>query len=97
MLRKSENREASIPNPMLEPLSVLTGIWDTVGKHPLIPDTTLHGQTSFDWLEGGAFLMMHSAIEEPGIPTGIAIFGSDDATGELFMLYFDERGVSRKY
>jgi hypothetical protein len=25
------------------------------------------------------------------------IFGSDDATGEYFMLYFDERGVSRKY
>ncbi len=40
---------------------------------------------------------MQSEIEEPGIPSGIAIFGSDDATGEYFMLYFDERGVSRKY
>jgi hypothetical protein len=25
------------------------------------------------------------------------ILGSDDATGEYFMLYFDERKVSRKY
>ncbi|MBV9231663.1 MAG: hypothetical protein JOZ18_20305 [Chloroflexi bacterium] len=89
--------EAAIPNPALKPLSVLVGEWDTVGAHPLIPDTILHGHTSFEWLEGGAFLIMHSEIEEPGIPSGIAIFGSDDSTGEYFMLYFDERGVSRKY
>ena len=30
------------------------------------------------------------------IPAGMAIFGSDDAIGEFFMLYFDERNVSRK-
>lgn len=48
-------------------------------------------------MEGGAFLRWQSAIDQPGFPTGIAIFGSDDATGEYFMLYFDERKVSRKY
>jgi len=42
-------------------------------------------------------LIMHSEIQEPGIPSGVAIFGSDDSAGEYFMLYFDERGVSRKY
>jgi hypothetical protein len=89
--------EASIPNPALEPLSALVGRWKTVGTHPLLPGATLHGYTSFEWLEGGAFLIMRSEIEEPGIPSGIAVFGSDDATGEFFMLYFDERGVSRKY
>lgn len=41
--------------------------------------------------------MMHSEIDQPDIPSGIAIIGSDDATEEYFMLYFDERGVSRKY
>jgi len=40
---------------------------------------------------------MHSEIDEPEIPSGIAIFGTDDATGECFVLYFDERGVSRRY
>jgi hypothetical protein len=40
---------------------------------------------------------MHSEIDEPEIPSGIAIFGSDDSAAEYFMLYFDERGVSRKY
>ena len=50
-----------------------------------------------DWLEGGAFVIMRTEIDEPGIPSGISVFGSDDGTGEHFMLYFDERGVSRKY
>jgi hypothetical protein len=91
------HNEAAKPNPALEPLSVLVGSWTTVGTHPLVPGTTFHGRTSFDWLEGGAFLIMHSQIDEPGIPSGIAIFGSDDTTGECSMLYFDERGVSRRY
>ena len=96
MAEKSKH-EASFPNPAIKPLSVLIGEWNTVGKHPFIPNITLHGRTTFEWLEGGAFLIMHSKINEPGIPSGIAIFGSDDATKEFFMLYFDERGVSRKY
>ena len=90
-------QEASIPNPALEPFRVLIGNWNTTGTHALIPDTILHGRTSFEWLEGGAFLVMRSGIDEPGIPSGIAIIGSDDSTKEYFMLYFDERGVSRKY
>ena len=89
--------EASIPNPALKPFGVLIGTWTTMGTHPLIPETIVHGRTSFEWLENGAFLMMRSEIDEPGIPSGLAIFGSDDSAGEYFMLYFDERGVSRKY
>lgn len=65
--------------------------------HPYLPGTALHGRTSFSWHEGGAFCIMRSEIDEPEIPSGVAIFGSDDAAGTYFMLYFDERGVSRKY
>ena len=93
----SSKHEAAIPNPALKSFSVLIGEWTTVGTHGLVPGTTYHGRTSFAWLEGGAFLMMRSEIDEPDIPSGIAIFGSDDALGEYFMLYFDERGVSRRY
>lgn len=89
--------EASIPNKALEPLTTLVGEWKTVGTHPMVPGKTFHGRSSFSWLEGGAFLVMHSEIDEPEIPSGIAVFGSDDASDALFMLYFDERGVSRKY
>src|SRR3982750_961060 len=89
--------EAAKPNAALSPLSVLVGTWTTVGTHPLVPGTTFHGRTSFAWIEGGAFLIMPPRIDGPGIPSGIAIFGTDDSTGECSMLYFDERGVSRKY
>ena len=96
-MAKKSAHEAAIPNPALKPFSVLAGSWSTIGTHPLVPGTIFHGRTSFDWIEGGAFLMMHSEIDEPEIPSAVAIFGSDDATGEYFMLYFDERGISRKY
>ncbi len=96
-MAKNSKNEASIPNPALQPLSALVGEWKTVGTHPEVPDTTFHGRASFEWIESGAFLIWHSEIDEPEIPSGIAIFGSDDATGEYFMLYFDERQVSRKY
>ena len=89
--------EAAMANPKLEPLTVLVGTWSTTGTHPQVPGKTFHGRTSFAWIEGGAFLIMHSEIDEPEIPSGIAIFGTDDTTGECSMLYFDERGVSRRY
>ncbi len=41
--------------------------------------------------------MTRSEIDDPRFPSGIAIFGSDDSAQEYFMLYFDERGVSRKF
>lgn len=91
------DNEAAKPNQALKPLSVLVGTWNTIGTHPLVPGTTFHGRTSFSWIEGGAFLIMHSEVDEPEIPSGIAVFGTDDATGECSMLYFDERGVSRRY
>src|SRR6478609_7885638 len=90
-------KEAVKPNPALAPMSALVGMWSTVGTHPLVPGKTFHGRTSFEWIEGGAFLLMRSEIDEPEIPSGIAIFGTDDETGECSMIYFDERGVSRHY
>lgn len=88
--------EAAIPNLALKPFDILIGEWKTIGNHPYLPNT-LHGHTSFKWTEGGAFLIMHSEVDEEGVPSGIAVFGSDDASKEYFMLYFDERNVSRKY
>ena len=89
--------KAAIPNPALQPFAVLIGEWETIGNHPLVPNTTLHGRSTFKWIEGGAFLMWYSEIAKEGFPTGIAIFGSDDTAKEYFMMYFDERKVSRKY
>ena len=89
--------KALMRNPALKPFEVLVGDWQTTGSHPYLPGITLHGHTSFAWLEGGAFLSMRSEIDDPHFPDGIAIFGSDDAAKTFFMLHFDERGTSRKY
>jgi hypothetical protein len=89
--------KATIPNPALKPFEVFIGEWQTTGSHPYLPGTVLHGRTSFDWLEGGAFLIMHSEIDEPHFPDGVVILGSDDVGKKFCMLHFDERGVSRVY
>ena len=106
-MNEHSRQGASKPNPALEPFSVLIGNWETTGTHGLLGDTVLHGHTSFEWLENGAFLLMRSHIDDPRFPSAIAIFGSegaesngavsDSAGAEYYMLTFDERGVSRKY
>jgi hypothetical protein len=89
--------EALISNPALQALGFLIGSWRTEGSHPDVPHTTFHGRASFQRVEGGAFLIMHSEIDETEIPSSVAIFGSDDGAERIYMLYFDERGVSRKF
>lgn len=84
-------------NPALKPFEVLIGEWETTGSHSYFPDTVLHGRAIFEWVEGGAFLIQRSEIDEPQFPDGIEIFGSDDVAKKFFMLHFDERGVSRKF
>src|SRR5687768_2313801 len=84
------------PNPSLKDLEVLLGEWDTVGTHPALPGT-LHGRASFQWHEDGAFIIMHTSVEEPGVPSSVAIFGRDDSGEGYSMLYYDERGVARIY
>ena len=86
------------PTPTLQVLAALVGEWTTVGAHPMLPDLSLHGRTTFSWLESGAFLLIHMHIDEPEIPDGVAILGTDDAAPNAgTMLYFDVRNVSREY
>ena len=96
-MEKKIGFKALIPNPALKPFASLIGEWKTTGSHPYFPNTILHGHASFEWIEGGAFLILRSEIDEPHFPNGIEIFGSDDVAKKYFMLYFDERGVSRKF
>jgi len=86
------------PNPALEIFTPFLGAWQTLGTHGMIPNTTLHGLTTFTLHESGAFIVVQSTIHEKvGIPDGLAIIGSDDALGTYIMIYYDERGVSRHY
>ena len=90
-------KKAILPNPALKQFEVLIGEWQSLARHPMLPDAELPGRISFEWLEGGAFVLLHSEIDHPDFPDGVEIFASDDQAGTYYMLHFDERGVSRKY
>jgi hypothetical protein len=89
--------EAMIPNPRLAMLEPFIGTWTTEGSHSMMPGIRLHGRTRFEWHEGGGFVCVRSEIDEPRIPSAVALIGSDDEAGALTMLYFDERTVSRRF
>ena len=94
---KPNGTVARIANPSLLPLAILIGSWRTTGTHPMRPGRVLHGRTSFNWLEEGAFLIVRSHIDDPDFPDGVAIIGSDNIARTFNMSYFDERGVSRLF
>jgi hypothetical protein len=84
-------------NPELAPLERSVGTWAVTGAHPDLRGLTLSGKVTFERIEHGAFLRMHSKIEHPEVPEGVAIFGTDGDDNTCSMLYFDERGVARRY
>ena len=62
------------------------------------------GSATFEWIEGGAFLLENSVAEwtDPGWvqnapKTTQAVIGFDDTTLEVTQLYADDRGVTRVY
>jgi hypothetical protein len=87
-------------NPALDQLAPLIGEWNieiTNMSFDPDPSTVVRGHSSFDWLEGGAFLIQHLEIDNPDFPRSIAVMGPDDAAETYRMLYYDSRGVSRIY
>jgi hypothetical protein len=84
-------------NPALAFLERAVGRWTVTGSHPYLPGRTLPGTVTFERIEGGAFLRMHSKMDDPEFPEGVAIFGTDGDDETCTMLYFDERGVARRY
>ena len=87
-------------NSALERLAIFVGEWNleiTSMSFHTDPSAVEHGRTSFDWLEGGAFLIQHSEISATDFPRSTAVIGPDDEAETYSMLYFDSRGVSRIY
>jgi hypothetical protein len=82
------------PSPALESLNALVGTWTIAFTHVALPDT-VHGQKTFEWLEGNHFLIERSRMEHPEVPDSISIYGADDSDAPLAQHYFDSRGVYR--
>jgi hypothetical protein len=74
----------------------LIGAWDTEATHPLF-DGVVTGWITFEWFEGGQFLVQRSHNDHPDFPDGICIIGPPEEGDGLVMEYFDSRGVRRTY
>ncbi len=85
------------PNTALSHLDRAIGAWTVTGSHPYLPGRALPGRVTFERIEQGAFIRMHSKMDDLEFPEGVALFGTDGDDGTCTMLYFDERGVARRY
>jgi hypothetical protein len=83
-------------DPALEPFDALIGTWDIEAKHRLVDEIVL-GSTTFEWLEGGHFLVQHSTMDHELFPDGISIIGGPEDGEGLVLESFDSRGVRRTY
>jgi len=75
-------------------LGALVGDWTTEATHPMVPSTVVHGDTTFEWLEGEKFLIVRARSDHPDFPDSISVIGDTDG---IRMHYFDTRGVYRIY
>ena len=92
-------------HPMLEHLDPLVGEWETEATHQLLPDTLVRGRSTFEWLEGGHFLIWRVRNDHPDFPDSISVLGceaadgsgdSADSGGGCSLRFFDSRGVFRQ-
>jgi hypothetical protein len=83
-------------DPILEPFDALIGTWDTEATHPM-HDGVVAGSVTFEWLEGGKFLVQRARHEHELFPDAIAVIGAPESGDGLVMEYFDSRGVRRTY
>jgi len=85
-------------NPALKDLEVLQGEWEMeLSNTSFLPDpsATIKGNVSFDWLEGGAFLIMRMGdIRSQG---AIWLINRDESSSDYKVFYYDDRKVSRIY
>ena len=83
-------------DPALQPFDALIGTWATEATHPRF-DGVVPGGITFEWLEGGHYLVQRSRNEHEHFPDGISVIGAPEDGDGLVMEYFDSRGVRRTY
>ena len=87
-------------NPALKPIEVLVGAWTMELSNASFlpdPDSTIRGKVSFEWFEGGDFLVIHQETKKGGMPWATWLIGRDSDSDHYTMLYTDDRRVSRVY
>lgn len=85
-------------NPALAPLQFLLGAWEMELSEAAFlpaPDARVHSPVIFEWIDQGAALLMR--MGGAGTPTAAWIIGRDESDPDYYVLYADDRGVSRVY
>ncbi|CAL1518615.1 hypothetical protein [Chitinophaga sp. MM2321] len=81
------------PNPALRSLDVLVGTWNMTGRD-FSSHEELRGQFSFEWMEGGFFLVQHIHLVHS---KGIEIIGYDELNRVCTSHSFDNMGSAFTY
>jgi hypothetical protein len=97
-MRKDVLMNEADPRAKLEPFEALIGEWTMELTHPAVEGrAVIRGQTTYEWLEGGRFLIQRAANEHPDFPDSLSVIGVMEGDTDLSMQYFDSRGVHRIY
>ena len=89
--------EEADPRAKLEPFQALIGEWTIEMTHPMVEDTVVRGRATYEWLEGGRFLIQRALNDHPDFPDSLCVIGVMEGQNDLSMQYFDSRGVHRVY
>lgn len=86
----SGEREFPRPDPALKALNVMVGVWDVQGRDFTTNDV-VSGQSTFEWLEGGFFLVHRFSFDYAGRKfAGIEFIGYDQKSQHLKTHVFSE-------
>jgi hypothetical protein len=83
-------------DPALVPFEALIGTWTTEATHPQF-DGVVSGSITYEWLEGGRFVVERIHNDHELFPDAICVIGAPEDGDGLVMEYFDSRGVRRTY
>src|SRR4051812_4731621 len=92
----TSRRVPRMADAALEPFAALIGTWATEATHPQL-DGVVAGRVTYEWVEGGHFLVQRSHNDHEQFPDAITVIGAPEEGGGLVAEYFDSRGVRRTY
>ena len=80
------------PNRALKSLDVMVGAWELKGLESG-PDGEIHGRPTFEWMEGGFYLVQHVDIDYIGRRiVGTEYIGYDEENHNLRSYFFSNEG-----
>jgi hypothetical protein len=80
------------PNLALKSLDVMVGTWNVKGRESG-PDDEIHGQVTFERMEGGFFLVQRVDFDHIGQRIkGVEYIGYDESNKALKSYFFDNHG-----